>query len=253
MSSRRNLALVAALLGWMFDGFEMGLFPIVARPVLRDLLGPGVDESLVGQWYGIITAGFLVGAAAGGVLFGRLGDRVGRVRAMTLSILVYAGCSGLCAFAAAPWQLAGLRFVSALGMGGEWALGVALVMELFADTPRGRLAGMIGAAGNLGYVVVALLALSLHELPTVAWAGTDNWRLLLLAGVLPAGLTLFIRLFVPESGKWEEVRDTGATRQWSRGDFVSIAIGTLAGVTIVVLWRCPSAMSDWPHTSGWPS
>ena len=98
-SPRRNLALVAALLGWMFDGFEMGLFPLVARPALRELLGPGTEEGVVGLWFGVITAGFLVGAATGGVLFGRLGDRVGRVKAMTLSVLVYAGCSGLCGFA----------------------------------------------------------------------------------------------------------------------------------------------------------
>jgi SHS family sialic acid transporter-like MFS transporter len=235
-SNRRNLALVAALLGWMFDGFEMGLFPLVARPALRDLLGAGVAEDVVGKWYGVITAGFLVGAAAGGVLFGRLGDRVGRVRAMTLSILVYAGCSGLCGFAAAPWQLAGLRFVSALGMGGEWALGVALVMELFADTSRGRLAGLIGAAGNLGYGIVAVLALTLNELPAVAWAGPSNWRLLLLAGVLPALLTLFVRFFVPESSRWEQVRDRGQTRDWAANDYLFIGVGTLCGVAMVGLW-----------------
>src|SRR6478672_9010509 len=91
----RNIALTAALLGWMFDGLEMGLFPLVARPALRELLGSGTGEDVVGQWFAVITAGFLVGAATGGVLFGWLGDRIGRVRAMTVSVLVYAGCSGL--------------------------------------------------------------------------------------------------------------------------------------------------------------
>src|SRR3954452_4377745 len=90
------LALAAALLGWMFDGLEMGLFPLVARPALRELLGAGTDEAIVGKWFGVITAGFLVGAATGGVLFGWLGDKIGRVRAMTASVFVYAGCSGVC-------------------------------------------------------------------------------------------------------------------------------------------------------------
>src|SRR5467141_3936480 len=84
------MALTAALLGWMFDGLEMGLFPLVARPALRELLPREIGmtdvvfEALVGKWFGIATAGFLIGAATGGVLFGWLGDRVGRVRAMTL-------------------------------------------------------------------------------------------------------------------------------------------------------------------------
>src|SRR5438874_9376539 len=126
------MALAAALLGWMFDGFEMGLLPLVARPALRDLLGSTNDQE-VGLWFAVATAGFLVGAATGGVLFGWLGDRIGRVRAMTLSVLTYAVFSGLCAFAATAWQITALRFCSALGMGGEWSLGVALVMEIWPE------------------------------------------------------------------------------------------------------------------------
>src|SRR5437016_7950570 len=78
------MALAAALLGWMFDGLEQGLFPLVARPALRDLLGESISDGTVGRWFGVATAAFLVGAATGGVLFGWLGDRLGRVRAMTL-------------------------------------------------------------------------------------------------------------------------------------------------------------------------
>src|SRR5215813_9237378 len=115
------LALTAALLGWMFDGLEMGLFPVVARPALRELL-PGLGEDKIGLWFSVATAGFLVGAATGGVLFGWLGDRLGRVRAMILSVLTYAIFSGLCGFATTAWQIALLRFISALGMGGEWSL-----------------------------------------------------------------------------------------------------------------------------------
>src|SRR5262245_41086583 len=91
----RWVTLIAALLGWMFDGLEMGLFPLVARPALSDLLG-NTDDTQLGQWIAIITAGFLVGAATGGVIFGWLGDRIGRVRAMMLSVLTYAIFSGIC-------------------------------------------------------------------------------------------------------------------------------------------------------------
>src|SRR5687768_16261499 len=96
-SSKSNrgamLALVAAFLGWLFDGFEIGLFPVVARPALLDMLGLG-HEGQVGKWMGIITAAFLVGAAFGGAAFGWLGDRIGRVRAMSFSILCYSLFSG---------------------------------------------------------------------------------------------------------------------------------------------------------------
>src|SRR5579859_1692667 len=122
------MALLAALLGWLFDGLEMGLFPLVQRSALRDLDINAADRN---AWIGIITAFFLIGAATGGVLFGWLGDRFGRVRAMMLSVLTYALCSGLCGFARTPWEIGILRFVAALGMGGEWALGVALINELW--------------------------------------------------------------------------------------------------------------------------
>src|SRR5579859_342772 len=112
----RWLALIAALLGWLFDGFEMGLFPVVSRPALMDLLGfSGTltpdQKSVVDMWNGLAIAGFLVGAATGGVLFGWLGDRLGRVRAMSLSILTYALFMGLCGLADSPTKVFVFRFI----------------------------------------------------------------------------------------------------------------------------------------------
>ncbi len=109
-ASGKWLALTAALLGWMFDGLEMGLFPLVASPALQDLLGVGPGSSRIGLWFGVATAAFLIGAATGGVLFGWLGDRLGRVRAMTLSVLTYAIFSGLCGVASSAEQVVVLRF-----------------------------------------------------------------------------------------------------------------------------------------------
>src|SRR5687768_10298015 len=212
----RWLVLTAALLGWMFDGFEQGLFSLVGQPAVADLLGPA-RAGEAGRWFGVVMAVFLVGAAAGGVLFGWLGDRIGRVRAMSLSILTYALVTGLCGFAQTPLQLAVLRFIASLGIGGEWALGVALVVEIWPDKSRAFTAGLIGAAANVGFLLVGLIGLVIVSfmqgierlLPslglsadTVAWLLSGSgagrgWRLLMIVGALPALLIFFIRLFVP--------------------------------------------------------
>lgn len=221
------LALTAAFLGWLFDGFEIGLFPVVARPALLSMLGPG-GEGDVGLWMGRITAAFLIGAALGGVAFGWLGDRVGRVRAMSLSILCYSLFSGAAFLAAEPWHLGVFRFIAALGMGGEWALGVALVMEVWPEKHRPWLAGAIGAAANLGMVLVGVVA--------QIWpVTTDSWRWMFLIGASPALLTFLIRLFVPESGPWEKAR-AAATRQAGgepSSPLAEILGGPLLGRTLI--------------------
>ncbi len=247
----RWMALTAALLGWMFDGLEMGLFPLVARPALANLLPDAADRD-IGRWFAVATAGFLVGAATGGVLFGWLGDRLGRVRALTLSVLTYAVFSGLCGFATAAWQIAVLRFVSALGMGGEWSLGVALVMEVWPNRSRALLAGLIGAAANFGYMFIALLGVGLGRvigplgdglrsagLPeewVASLVGHSGWRLLMILGATPAILTFFIRLFVPESSRWEKARERGSTSGWAARDLVGVLIGAAAGCGLIALW-----------------
>jgi MFS family permease len=218
----RTAALVAALLGWLFDGFEMGLFPLVGPRALEDLLAGPDGKAAATAWFGSIMAVFLVGAACGGVLFGWLGDRIGRVRAMSLSILTYAIFTGLCGLARTPLEIAAARFIASLGMGGEWALGVALVSELWPDASRPLLAGLIGAAANAGYLLVALVSIVLTRIAgwsqgvlqqaglsadTVEWLTRgDAWRLLMMAGAVPGLLVFFIRMAVPESARWEDSR-----------------------------------------------
>jgi MFS family permease len=252
LSRGKWLALAAALLGWMFDGLEQGLFPLVARPALGDLLGGTQDDAIIGPWFGVATAAFLVGAATGGVLFGWLGDRIGRVRAMTLSVFTYAIFSGLCATAAAPWQIAVLRFASALGMGGEWSLGVALVMEIWPERSRGLLAGLIGAAANVGFLLIAIVgrglppflgraestlsALGLPETWVASLVAHSGWRLLMLFGAAPAVLTFFIRLFVPESGRWQHERSQGTTSHWATRDLLGVLIGAMGACAIIYVW-----------------
>lgn len=202
------LTLSAAFLGWMFDGLEMGIFPLVARPALQTMIPAGTGlapDQFVGQWMGYITALFLLGAALGGLTFGWLGDRLGRVRAMALSILTYSIFTGLCYFAQQPWHLGLLRFIAAFGMGGEWSLGVALVMECWPPQKRPLLAGIIGAAANVGFTSIALLGFFFR-------ITTDSWRWVMIAGAAPAVLALGIQFFVPESERWRQAVKQGAAR-----------------------------------------
>jgi MFS family permease len=253
-SSRgRYLALLAALLGWMFDGMEMGLFPLVGNDALRELLGSGAAQSEVDLWYKIALACFLVGAATGGVVFGWLGDKIGRVRAMTISVFLYSLSSGFSAASSSSQQMAALRFLGALGMGGEWTLGVALVMEIWPDTSRAWLAGWIGAFGNLGYAICGSISYGLRQTTPAevqswmtglgmpaGWAASltanGDWRLLMLVGAVPALLTLFIRLFVPESEKWKREQRAGIPSRWSEWDLGGVLLGAAAACGVIVLW-----------------
>jgi MFS family permease len=253
------LALIAALLGWMFDGLEMGLFPLVARPALRDLLGPD-RENAVGLWNGIMIAVFLVGAATGGVVFGWLGDRIGRVRAMTLSVLTYALFMGLCGVSGSLLQMVVFRFISSLGMGGEWSLGVALVMEIWPNRSRAWMAGLIGAASNVGFLSIAVVGLGLgHVINSMhAWltdiglpeswvnylvvdsyGAPTGWRLLMIFGAAPAILTFFIRILVPESERWLHAKEKGATAHWATVDMLAVVVGALGPMMMIYLWANP--------------
>jgi len=263
------MALAAALLGWLFDGAEMGIFSLVGRSAVQDMLGyaaPTVEqEREIAFLFSVIIAVFLVGAATGGVLFGWLGDRVGRVRAMSLSVLTYAIFTGLCGFAQTPIQLGVLRFIASLGMGGEWALGVALVMEVWPNRSRALMAGLIGAAANCGYLLVGFLGIMLGALledftiiltniglpdDTVTMlVKNKGWRLMMIAGTLPALLTFFFRIFVPESHKWEAEQGKGNTSNWATIDLLGVLIGALGPALIVYVWSTNDIAEGWLVTA----
>lgn len=263
LPSRKTLALtlVAAFLGWLFDGFEMGLFPLIGQPALADLLGPASPKEDAAKWFGAIIAVFLVGAASGGVLFGWLGDRIGRVRAMSLSIFTYAIFTGLCGFATEAWHIAGSRFIASLGMGGEWSLGVALVNEIYPGKSRALTAGLIGAAANVGYLLVAVLSMvllsfivtakglmlgiGLSEATTLRLLDHSAWRLLMISGAAPALLIFLVLMFVPESEKWKAEHARGATTHWAKTDLYGVLIGSLAALIIIWAWS-PIGLSPLP-------
>jgi len=267
ISRGMRMTLLAGFLGWMMDGYEQALFPTLAGPALKSMVPAAVASqgvpainAWVGDWMGVITCAFLVGAAFGGAAFGWLGDRIGRVKAMSLSILFYSLFSGVCYFATEPLHLAGARFLSALGMGGEWALGVALVMEAWPERHRSKMAAAIGMAANLGMVLVGCMAMAYP-------ADAASWRTHFLIGASPAILTLLIRLFVPESEKWERsaAREAAAAQParskvgevfgpaLRRGTVVGILlaavvfVGTWGAVQWIPLWVAELAGPDNPR------
>ncbi len=250
-NNKRVLTLLAAFLGWLFDGFEMGLFPLVGPPALKDLLHDTAAKDAT-TWFGCIIAVFLVGAASGGVLFGWLGDKIGRVRSMALSIFTYAIFTGLCGFATEAWHIAVFRFIASLGMGGEWSLGVALVNEIWPAKSRALTAGLIGAAANVGYLIAAVLsimmlgfvattesflhAIGVSEATSHYLTDHSAWRLLMISGALPALLNFMILLWVPESEKWKAEKARGHTSHWANVDLVGVLIGSLATLCIIWAW-----------------
>lgn len=260
----RWLALAGALLGWLFDGFEIGIFPLLARPALFEVLHLRDDyeeakrnndvearsriEAIFTAWNARVTAAFLFGAALGGWAFGWLGDRVGRVRAMVFSVLTYALFAGLSGLAQEAWHLAALRFLAALGMGGEWSLGVALVMESWPHRARPLLAGLIGAFGNLGVALTTVPVMIVESAGVPLDLG--GWRYVLGVCALPALLTFFLRTFVPESEKWLHASATGPrpsiTAIFAPGlRYRSILAATMGSVALVGTWGAVHWVTPW--------
>jgi MFS family permease len=232
------IVLAAAFLGWMFDGVEIGLFPLVVRPALQSL--GMTDDAQIGQWNSVVVAAFLLGAAAGGIIFGWLGDKIGRVRSMVMSIVIYSGFTGACALATQPWHLGVFRFLASLGMGGEWSLAVALVMECWPERHRPRLAGAIGAAANFGFLFIAIVAMGKSVTP-------DAWRWIMLVGATPALLALVIIMFVPESERWKESMKKGPTKPLQEVFAPKLRKSTL----LAIVFSGIPLIGTWAAVSGW--
>jgi MFS family permease len=221
---------LAAWLGWLFDGLDMHLYTLVATPFVAQLLvnqqQAGVDQKEPQYYASIIQAAFLLGWALGGGFFGVIGDKIGRTRALVLTILVYAAFTGLSFFAQAWWHLLIFRFVAALGIGGEWAVGASLLSETWPKRWRPWMAAVLQTAVNLGVMLASVAVYFMSELP---------YRAVFLVGVIPALLVLWIRKAVPETEEWHEARRAeGATTP----GFAELFRGTLARTTFLVLAVC---------------
>jgi MFS family permease len=235
------LVLIVASLGWVFDAFEGQLYNITRGDMLPDLLrhaDPGISgaalNSAVQVWGERFLGIFLIGGTLGGWIFSSLADKWGRKPVMALTILFYSVFSGMTAFATELWHVGTLRFLVAMGVGGEWAVGAALVAEVFPKHARERAGGIFHAASVGGVWLAAAAGLVV---------GTQ-WRYAYLVGVVPALLVLWVRVSIREPDSWKQAKKTKAARMGSYRELLgdprwrSRAIGgaLLAMVGLATFW-----------------
>src|ERR1700755_1066283 len=199
------LVIAAAWARWGFQGFDALLFNFVAPNCVPVLLGlqPGspAAHSATVFWTGLISSILLVGWAAGGVLFGWIGDRIGRKQALFSTVAMYAVGTALCAAATNIWMLIAFRALASLGIGGEWGIGAALVAEAVPENKRVDAGVILQSSSPLGIV----LASGVNYLIAGVWfagAPQTSWRYVFLAGLAPVVLALAIRIFFRESSQW---------------------------------------------------
>lgn len=192
----RMLIVIVAFLGWAFSGVHMSINGIVMRVATADLMPADTPEGVIGQWFGWLTCAFLLGAALGGYIFGYVGDRFGRARAMGISILCYSIFSAATYFVQSPTQLLVLRFLTCMGIGGMWPNGIALLSEAWSSVSRPILSGIMGTAANVGILCFALLTVLKYQV------SVEDWRWTFIVGASPVVLGILSLLLVPESPRW---------------------------------------------------
>lgn len=222
------IVLFVAWLGWVFDSMDATIYALVLHPSLEELLHIS-DQSVLSAetiaWYGgIIFSVFLIGWAVGGVLFGILADRYGRTKTLVATILLYATFTGLAALSQEWWHLAIYRFVTALGIGGEWAAGAAIVAETWPEEKRAKAAGILQSAWAVGFFLAAVLNLLL-------WG--YSWRVLFLVGILPAFAALLVRIWVKEPERWRQAHAQ------------ELKEGTASVMKLPELFRGPLGRATW--------
>jgi MFS family permease len=232
---------IAAWLGWLFDGLDMHLYTIVATPFVAQLLTVSdVRHPDVGYYGSVIQASFLVGWALGGGFFGRIGDRLGRARALILTILTYALFTGLSFFAQTWWHLLLCRFLAALGIGGEWAVGASLLSETWPKRWRPWIAATLQSAVNIG-VLLAMVAVALLSLiPFGQEYAYYQYRIVFLVGILPALLVLWIRRAVPEPEEWHEAKFQSRDAMPGVRELFR---GTVRRTTVLTIFVCAFSLS----------
>lgn len=248
----RFAVLAAAFGALLFDGFELGLMPLASLSVTKDLLGADYNPTLGGDWFARYTAALMLGAAIGGIVLGGLGDRIGRSRAMGVSILFYSVFAGLGAWVQTQEQMLVLRFVVGLGVGGVWPNAVALVAECWPDKARPTVAGLMGAAINSGILMLSQIA--------QFWAlNQESWRWLFKIAAVPAVLGLLVLFFLPESPTWLASRSrqigkkpAAPLRQLFRPPLLKITLtGIMLGsIPLVGAWAASKWMIPWADRIG---
>ena len=225
LTSQQKKSGLAAWLGWMFDGLDMHIYTLVATPFVAQLLVLPRTDKQVGEKGALINAAFLIGWALGGAFFGRIGDVMGRSLALCLTILCYAGFTGLSAISTEWWHLMVFRFLSALGIGGEWAVGASLLSETWPKRWRPWIAATLQTAVNIGVLLACFFGYLFENAEP---------RYIFLVGVFPALIVLWIRRAVPETEEWHAAR---ANSEKPPG-LTDLFRGTAAKTTWIVLAIC---------------
>ena len=246
------LVLLIASLGWVFDVFEGQVFVASMNDAMPQLLGASstaIDEATkkaIASWNNYALASFLLGGAFGGILFGMLSDRIGRSKTMIVTILFYSVFTCVTALANAPWQMVALRFLVAMGVGGEWAVASAMVAEVM---PK-RSSAVMGSIFHASSVFGTLMAVAVgYFIISAQVMGENTWRLGFVIGVLPALLTVFIRWKMREPEQWVEAKKreaadatqaTGSLPDLFSGPYVrnTIVGVALATIGLTTFWGC---------------
>jgi MFS family permease len=227
---------IAAWLGWFFDGLELHLYTLVAAPFVATLLGLAKTDTandLVKEKSSWIQAAFMIGWALGGGFFGRVGDKLGRSRALCLTMLTYALFTGLAFTAQTWWQLMIFRFLAALGVGGEWAIGSALLAETWPKRWRPWIAAVLQTGVNLGILLGVGAGLLLKGVPE---------RYVFLIGVIPAFVVYWIRRQVPEPEEWRLAKAQAARHE---PGVVDLFRGKVLRTTLLTIVVCATSLSGW--------
>jgi len=238
------LVLTIASLGWVFDIFEGQIFVASMREAMPALLGALADERMVDKWNALAFASFLLGGAFGGVGFGVLSDKIGRSTTMIVTILFYSLFTCLTAFAQEAWHMVLLRFLVAMGVGGEWAVASAMVAEVMPKRSRPIMSSIFHGSSVFGTILAAAAGAFVVGNPAL---GESAWRWGFAIGVVPAFLTLFVRWKLKEPEQWVRARELGkADREQRTGQLSHLfhqehlrntLVGvSLASIGLVTFW-----------------
>ncbi|MBY0547780.1 MAG: MFS transporter [Candidatus Obscuribacterales bacterium] len=246
--------LLATWLGGVFDGMDSSIFAIVLYPSLSELLGT-TSHTIVGQHGSYIIALFMVGWAIGAMVFGALADKIGRAKTLTITILLYAIFTGLCALSQNWWQLGLCRFLVGAGIGGEMGVGAVMLSECWPGKSRVHAVSFMATSLGFGYLLTAGLNL---------WLGHFGWRYLFLAGITPAFLTVYIRAKLKESHHFQEAQvekqiaeskpeheRNEQDRKVLRSGFREIVRGENLRKTIIVACLTSTAIITWWAVIAW--
>lgn len=218
-----------ASLAWLFDCLDQQLFLLARGSAMKALLPPGADPKLYG---GYATSIFVMGWATGGLIFGSVGDRIGRAKTLTLCVLIYSVCTGLSAFSKGWIDFASYRFITGLGVGGVFGLAVALVADSLPDAARSSALGTLQALSAVGNVTAGVVSMWLGSLEGTAFTAGSAWKYMFLIGALPAFMCVFLQVRLKEPEKWVKAR--------AEGRLTGVAFGSYASLFGEARWRKPA-------------